>query len=46
MSSLVNLQLVGDIKTIIADAQQKAVRSIDFERLMMYWNIGKRIFEE
>ncbi len=46
MNTELNPQIVGDIKNIIADAQQKAVRSIDFERLMMYWNIGKRIFEE
>ncbi len=46
MSTEPNPQIVGDIKSIITDAQQKVVRSIDFERLMMYWNIGKRIFEE
>ena len=37
MNTELNPQIVGDIKTIIADAQHKAVRSIDFERLMMYW---------
>ena len=28
------------------NARQKAVRSVDFCRVRMYWDIGKRIFEE
>lgn len=46
MTDLENPQIVGDIKIIIANAQEKAVRSVEFERALMYWNIGKRIFEE
>ena len=46
MNEVINKQIVGDIKNIIANAHEKAVRSIDFERLMMYWHIGQRIFEE
>ena len=37
---------VGEIRTIINQARSAAVRSVDFNRVMMYWNIGKRIFEE
>lgn len=45
--NIINLhKIIGDIKNIIANAQDKAVRSVDFERTLMYWHIGKRIFEE
>ena len=37
---------VGDIKNIINDARNHAIRSIDHARVVMYWSIGKRIFEE
>lgn len=37
---------VGDIKNIINDARNRAIRSIDHARVVMYWTIGKRIFEE
>jgi predicted nuclease of restriction endonuclease-like (RecB) superfamily len=39
-------QLSQEIQGLIADAQQKAIRSVDFERVVLYWNIGKRIFDE
>jgi|GEM_PF-930327 len=35
-----------DVKQIIDAARSNAVRSIDFCRVQMYWNIGQRIFEE
>ncbi len=35
---------VQEIKSIISNAQQKAVRAIDFARVMMYWKIGQKIF--
>ncbi len=38
--------LVTDIKAIIASSREKAIRAIDHERTLMYWHIGKRIFEE
>jgi hypothetical protein len=38
--------LVDDIKTIIARSKENAIRAIDHERTLMYWHIGKRIFEE
>lgn len=37
---------VGEIKQIIDSARANAVRSVDFCRVQMYWNIGKRIFEK
>lgn len=37
---------VGEIRQIIDEARQNAVRSVDFCRVQMYWNIGRRIFEK
>ena len=39
-------QFVDDIRQIICQAQQNAVRSVDFCRVQMYWHLGKRILEE
>lgn len=38
--------VIQDIQGIITQARERAVRSVNFERVMMYWQIGKRIFEE
>lgn len=38
--------LYKDTCQIIENARSNAVRSVDFCRVQMYWNIGKRIFEE
>lgn len=38
--------LTNDIKNLIATSQEKAIRAVDFQRVLLYWNIGKRIFEE
>ena len=37
---------VNEIKQIINEARTRAVRSVDFCRVQMYWAIGKRIFEK
>ena len=37
--------LYNEVREIIASARQSAVRSVDFYRVQMYWNIGKRILE-
>ncbi len=37
---------VSEIKQIIQTARNNAVRSVDFCRVQMYWNLGRRIFEE
>lgn len=36
--------ILQDIKTIIAQAREQAVRAVDFQRVLMYWHIGERIF--
>ena len=38
--------LIQQIQTIIATAKDRAIRSVDTERVLMYWQIGKVIFEE
>jgi predicted nuclease of restriction endonuclease-like (RecB) superfamily len=38
--------IIPDIKAIIANAKDKAIRAVDNERTSMYWRIGQRIFEE
>ena len=39
-------QFVDDVRQIITHARQSAVRSVDFCRVQMYWNLGKRILDE
>ena len=36
----------AEVRKIIEEARNNAVRSVDYCRVQMYWNIGKRIFEE
>jgi len=43
---LINQSVITDIKAIIAQSKDKAIRAVDHERTLMYWHIGKRIFEE
>lgn len=38
--------LYQDARLIIERARNNAVRSVDFSRVQMYWQLGKRIFEE
>lgn len=38
--------LPAEIKAIITNAKEKAIRAVDHERVLMYWHIGKKIFEE
>ena len=35
-----------DVRRIIDTARSNAVRSVDFCRVQMYWDLGRRIFEE
>lgn len=37
---------IQQIQAIISNAQAQAIRSVDTERVLMYWQIGKTIFEE
>jgi hypothetical protein len=41
-----NQSLILEIRAIIANAKNVALRAIENERIIMSWNIGKRIFEE
>ena len=38
--------LIEDARKIIETARANAVRSVDYCRVRMYWNLGRRIFEE
>lgn len=40
------MKLVDEIRTIIEASRANAVRSVDFCRVQMYWQIGRRIVEE
>lgn len=40
------MAIIEDIKHIIQQSRQNAVRSVDFCRVQMYWQIGRRIVEE
>ena len=39
-------ELIQQIQSIIATAKDRAIRSVDTERVLMYWQIGKVILEE
>ena len=39
-------QLYDDVRAIIEEARANAIRSVDFNRVLMYWNMGRRVFEE
>lgn len=43
---LINQSIITEIKSIIANAKDTAIRAVDNQRTLMYWHIGKTIFEE
>lgn len=43
---IIDQSIIKDIKKIILDARETAIRMVDHQRTTMYWHIGKRIFEE
>ncbi len=43
---IINNYIVSEVKNIINNAKEKAIRTVDNERVIMYWHIGKIIFEE
>ena len=45
-STPISNNILHDARRIIETARNNAVRSVDFTRVQMYWNLGKRIFEE
>lgn len=40
------MAIIEDIRAIIEESRKNAVRSVDFCRVQMYWQIGRRIVEE
>jgi hypothetical protein len=42
----INDSFYSDIREIIINARANAVRSFEFERVMMYWRLSDRIFTE
>ncbi len=42
----ISKSLIEEIKTIILQGREQAIRTVDHARVLMYWNIGKRIFQE
>jgi len=42
----ITTNIISDIQSIIISSREVAIRAVDRERVIMYWNIGKRIFEE
>ncbi|MCK5293140.1 MAG: hypothetical protein KAJ49_00700 [Arcobacteraceae bacterium] len=38
--------LTKDIQNLISTSQEIAIKAVDTQRVILYWNIGKRIFEE
>jgi predicted nuclease of restriction endonuclease-like (RecB) superfamily len=42
----ISKNIINQIQSIIANANERAIRSVDNERVLMYWQIGKIIFEE
>lgn len=43
---ILDQSLIQDIKAIIFSSKERAIRTVDHERTLMYWHIGRRIFEE
>jgi predicted nuclease of restriction endonuclease-like (RecB) superfamily len=43
---LIEQLFIKEIKNIIFQSRDNAIRSVNWERTIMYWKIGKRIFEE
>ena len=41
-----NAAFYADMREIILNARNSAVRSIEYARMMMYWHLGERIFIE
>ncbi len=42
----INPSFMADIRGIILSSRENAIRTVDHQRTLMYWHIGRRIFEE
>ena len=38
--------LSQEVQRLINNSKNKAIKAVDFERVILYWSIGKRIFKE
>ncbi len=38
--------LISEIQALIAASREAAIRSVDHQRMLLYWKIGQKIFEE
>src|SRR5690554_2885618 len=43
---MLETNFVHEIKSLIAGAKANAVRAVDYQRTLLYWHIGERIFNE
>jgi hypothetical protein len=43
---IINQSIIQDVKAIITQSRENAIRAVDHQRTLMYWHIGQRIFEE
>ena len=43
---IINQYIIAQVKEIISQSRDNAIRAVDTQRVLMYWNIGKVIFEE
>ena len=41
-----NTTLTNDIKNLISSSQETAIKAVDNQRVILYWSVGKRIYEE
>lgn len=46
MHLFINPNFTADIRAIILQSREQAARVVDHRRTLMYWHIGRRIFEE
>jgi len=46
MPTTIRKEFITAVKDIINQAREQAIRSVDFQRVLMYWHIGRSIFEE
>ena len=44
--TILNARMISEIKLLIVSAREKAIRAVDHQRTLLYWQIGKYIFEE
>lgn len=42
----INPSLIEEIRSIIHSSRLQAAKAVDHQRVLMYWHLGKRIFEE